>query len=267
MVSLIDPFQDDDKNVIVTEKQEPKEVIKELQEIVTLVDMLRERDDLEMRLREVKDSEERLQEVDEMAERLQGVLEEELGEEAVDQLMAEENEDLRQAVEQAEVVNKEAVQITEMKEDEVDELEDEIKRVFFKGLLPEEKEVDTYQGSQDEVTDNSLLDDDLRKMLPQIETEGTSEVEDRTGSLDLEKTVPIIIYQRVERKTVTIVEKTEVMFESDGEMQEKLEERGAVTERLQPVDSSQEDTDVWFILFNTSPYKSAFKPPGKERDL
>lgn len=268
MVSVVAPFQDEDKNIFVAEKEETtEEVIEKLQETVALVDMLRERDDLERSLREVRDLEERLQEVDERAERLQEVLEEELGKEVVDQLMEVEDKEmhLRQGVVITEMVKKRAVK--ELEENEVDELEKEIKRVFLKGLLPEDEEVGAHQDSRDEMTENSVLDDDLRKMMYQTETEGNSKVEGRTGSLDLDWMAPAIVYQKVEqmtKKTVTIVETSEVMFGGDGQMQERLRERGVFTERLQPVDSSQADTDVWFTLFDSSPYKAVFKPPGKD---
>lgn len=245
MVSVVAPFQ-----------ETTEEVIEKLQETVALVDMLRERDDLERSLREVRDLEERLQEVDERAERLQEVIEEELGKDVVDQLMEVEDKesDLRRAAVITEMVQKRAVK--ELEEEEVDELEDEIKRVFLKGLLPEDEGVGAHQDSRDEVTENSLLDD-----------EGNSEVEDMTGSVDLDKMAPAIVYQKVEqmtKKTVTIVETPEVMFEGDGQVQERLGERGAFTERLQTVDSAQADSDVWFILFDSSPYKAVFKPPGKD---
>lgn len=258
MVSVVAPFQDEDKNIFVAEKQ----AIEKLQETVALVDRLRERDDLERTLREVMDLEEKLQEVDERAERIQEVLEEELGKEVVDQLMEKEDKDsdLRQAVIITEMVKKRALK--ELQENEVDELEEEIKRVFLKGLLPEDKE-----DSRDEMTEKSLLDDDVRKMMYQIEREGTVEVEDRTGSLDLDRIAPAIVYQEVEqvtKKTVTIVETPEMMFEGDEQMQEKLRERGTFTEKLETVYSSQADTDVWFTLFDSSPYKAVFKPAGKD---
>lgn len=268
MVSVVAPFQDEDKNIFVAEKRETtEEVIEKLQETVALVDMLRERDDLERSLREVRDLEERLQEVDERAERLQEVLEVELGKEVVDQLIEVEDKEseLRQAVVITEIVKKRAVK--QLEEEEVDELEDEIKRVFLKDLLPEDEDVGAHQESRDEVTENSLFNDDLRKMTYQIEAEGNSEVADMTASLDLERMAPAIVYQKVKqmaKKTVTIVETPEVMFEGDGKMQEWLEERGAFTERLQPVDSSKADTDVWFNFFDSSLYKAVFKAPGKD---
>lgn len=267
MVSVVASFQDEDKNIFVAEKQETtEELIEKLQETVALVDMLRERDELERSLREVRDLEEILQEVDERAERLQEVLEEELGKEVVDQLIEVEDKEseLRQAVVITEMVTKRAVK--QLEEEEVDELEDDIKRVFLKDLLPEDEDVGAHQESRDEVTESSLFNDDLRKVAYQIEAERTSEVEDRTASLDLERIAPAIVYQKVEqvtKKTVTIVEKPEVMFEGDGKVQQRLEERVAFTERLQPVDPLKAGTDVWFIFFDSSLYKAVFKP-GKD---
>lgn len=226
MVSPIAPFQDEDTYILVSEKPETIEVIEKSQETVALVDMLGERDDLERRLREVRDLEERLQEVDEMAEILQGVLEEGLGKESVDQLKGEEDEESRlqrQAVVTTEMVIKRAVQTIEMKEDEVDELEDEIKRVFFKGLLPEE--VEANQEGSDEVADSSLLDDDLRKMLYQTETEGNLKVENRTA--------------------------VEMLGENSTKPKDDEVQRTAQTGR-----------DGWFVLLDVSPSRSSYVPPG-----
>lgn len=228
MVSPIATFQDDDTNISVSEKPETIEGIEKLQETVALVDMLREREDLERRLREVRDLEERLQEVDEMAEILQGALEGGLGKEAVDQLKGEEDEESAlqsQAVVITEMVIKRAVQTIEKKEDEVDELEDEIKRVFFKGLLPEE--VEANQEGRDEVADSSLLDDDLRKMLYQTETEGNLKVENRTA-------------------VETIV------GENSRNPQDDEVQRSTQTAR----------DDDWFVLLDVSPSRSSYVPPG-----
>uniref|UniRef100_A0A674P235 Protein 4.1 n=1 Tax=Takifugu rubripes TaxID=31033 RepID=A0A674P235_TAKRU len=225
---ITSPFQDEDENIVVSETPETIEVIEKLQETVALVDMLGERDDLERRLREVRDLEERLQEVDEMAEILQEVLEEGLGKESVDQLKGEEDEESglqRQAVVITEMVIKRAVQTVEMKEDEVDELEDEIKKVFFKGLLPEEEEVEASQEGRDEAADSSLLDDDL-KMLYQIETEGNLKVENRTA-------VEMIVG-----------EKSRKSMDDEGQ-------RTAQTGR----------DDDWFVLLDVSPRRSSYVPP------
>lgn len=270
-----------------------EEIIESLQETATLVDKLRERDILERRLREVRDLEERLQEVDEMAERLQEVIEEELGKEEVDQLREEEGDLERevriQAESTTETVLKKSAQRKETKEDEVDELEDQIKQVFLKGLLPEEKEVEVKQVSEKEVKDWSLLDDDLREKQYEIEKEWKNEVEEESGSSDVAGSTSVVAYQKVERRTkkrVTIVEERGLGCEEMDDVQlqavvmsgerlvkegtwrqteivEEITERG-VTDRLQPEDPSQvAEKDVWFILFDCPPDKAVFIPPGK----
>nr|XP_033496144.1 uncharacterized protein LOC117265653 isoform X2 [Epinephelus lanceolatus] len=151
------------------------EVIERLQETVTMVDKLKEAVVLEKRLKEVKDLEERLQEVDEMAERLQEVIEVELGKEEVEKLKEEERELEQQQQIQAERITenvlRKSVSTVETKEGEVDELEEQIKQVFLKGLLPEEEEVEVKQESEKEVTEESLSDDGLGEKLVQIEKE------------------------------------------------------------------------------------------------
>lgn len=265
-----------------------EEIIESLQETATLVDKLRERDILERRLREVRDLEERLQEVDEMAERLQEVIEEELGKEEVDQLREEEGDLERevriQAESTTETVLKKSAQRIETKEDEVDELEDQIKQVFLKGLLPEEEEVEVKQVSEKEVKDRSLLDDDLREKQCEIEKEWKNEVEEESGSSDVAGSTSVAAYQKVERRTqkrVTIVEErglgceemadvqlqavvmSEERLVKEGTWRQDITERG-VTDRLQPEDPSQvAEKDVWFILFDCPPYKAVFMPPGK----
>jgi len=277
----------------VQEKDEQEltseEVINRLQESVTLVDKLIEAEVLERRLREVRDLEERLQEVDEMAERLQEVIEEELGKEEVDKLREEEEQELErekqmQVESRTEKVVKKSVRMMGTKEeDEGDELEEQIKQVFLKGLLPEEEEVEVKQESEKEVTDESLLE----KLL-QIEKEWQNEVEERLGSPDVIGTTPVVAVQRVERRTkkrVTIVDERGQQLGDADDMQvpagviseerlekqeiwrktELLEERTEteVTERLQAEDQSQvEDKDVGFIISDRPPYKAVFKPPG-----
>lgn len=256
-----------------------EEVTERLQETLSLVDKLIEVDVLERRLREVKDLEERLQEVDEMAERLQEVIEEELGKEEVDKLREEadlEKEEQIQVKSIIETVVKNSVRRIEEKEDEVDELEEQIKQVFLKGLLPEEEEAEVKQESEKEVADESLLDD--REKLRQIEKEWQDEVEDKL--LDVAGTTSVVTYRKVERRTkrtVTIVEERgqkqeemEYVQVRAGVMsEESLEKAGTeilernVKERLQAKDPSQvADKDVWFILFDGLPHKAVFIPPG-----
>ncbi|KAI3360936.1 hypothetical protein L3Q82_013144, partial [Scortum barcoo] len=277
--------EEDEQGVLVAEQElKREEIIERLQEKVILVDKLREVEILERKLMEVRDLEERLQEVDEVAERLQEVIEDELGKEEVDKLR-EEMRDLEQGermwVERTkETVVKKSVRRAEAEEDEVDELEEQIKRVFLKDLLPEEEEVEV---TEKEVTDESLLDDTSREKLRQIEKEWQDEMEKlKSGSLDAVSGPSAVAYQRVERRTkgVTVVEERGLTREEMEDVQEQpsvvseeiekeviwrvtetVEER-EVIERLQAEEPSQTaDEDVWFILFDRPPYKAVFKPP------
>ncbi|CAK6960487.1 uncharacterized protein LOC128367095 [Scomber scombrus] len=282
-------FQLQEKNEQITSVIEQEltneEVIERLQEKVITVDKLKEVHVLEKRLREVRDLEERLQEVDEMAERLQEVIEEELGKEEVAKLREEEKleqEEIKQVEGVTETVVKKYVRMETNKEDEVDELEDEIKQVFLKGLLPEEEgETKMKQEIEKEVTELSVLDDSLRDKLRLIEKEWQDEVEQKFGFPDIIGGTSVVTYQKVEqmiKKKVTIVddrgqqqEDVENMQIQSGVISEKiwrkteiLEERTQreVTERFQAEDQSQvEDEDIWFVLFDRSPYKAVVKPP------
>ncbi|XP_068999111.1 uncharacterized protein [Embiotoca jacksoni] len=279
-------LQEEEQGMHVADQElTTKEVIERLQETVILADKLREVDILEGRLREVRDLEERLEEMDEMAKRIQDVIEDELGKEEVGKLK-EEEEDLEQEEEmqvkgRTEMVVRKSVRRIEKEEDEEDELEDQIKQVFLKGLLPVEEAAVTQQ-SETELTDESLLDDNLSEKLRQIEKEWQDEVEEKVASPDVAGTTSVVAYRKVERRTkkrVTIVEEKgvpqedvqvqfDVMSEERLEKQdvwrktEYLEERTqrGVTERLQ-VQSQVEDKAVWFTLFDRPPYKSVFKPP------
>lgn len=252
---------------------------------VILVDKMSEVNNLEKRLRKVKDFEERLEEVNGMAERLQEVIEEELGIEEVERLREElEQKEQIQVEGITRTVVKKSVRRVERKEDEVDELEEQIKQVFFKGLLPEEVEID--QESEKEVTDESLLDASLREKLCQIEKEWQDEVEDRFGSSD-DGTASAVTYQKAEYKTkkrVTIVDETgqqqedaEDMFVQTGViLEDRLEKRKIwrntelleeatereVTERLWEPSKKVEEKDDWYIMFDRPPFKAVFKPPG-----
>lgn len=285
--------EDEQGSRVAEQELTSEEVIERLQETVMLVEKLKEANVLERRLREVRDLEDRLQGMDEMAERLQDVIEQELGKEEVDKLREEdgdlEQERQIQAERIVQTVLRKSVSKIETKEDEVDELEEQIKEVFLKGLLPEEEEVEVKQETEKEVTDESVLDDSLREKLRQIEKEWRDDVEDKLKSGSSDVTSSIVAYQKVERRTkkrVTIVEergRTQeemedvqvqrvVMSEERIEKEmtwrktETLEEitEGEVTERLQTEDRSQgPDEDIWFILFDRPPYKAVFKPPGK----
>lgn len=280
-------------HVLEKEDQEltREEVIGSIQESVTFVDKLTEVDDLERRLREVRDLEERLQEVDEMAERIQEVIEEELGKEEVEKLREETEQEWemkkQMLVEGTTVkVVKKSVRIMETKE-EGDELEEQIKQVFLKGLLPEEEEVEVKQQREIEVTDQSVLDDSLRVRLRQMEKEWQSEVEEKLGSPEAAGSTYAVKVQKVERrskKRVTIAEESEQIFGDADDMQEQaavIQERlekqdmwrktDVLVERtlrdatleLQAGDQPQvEDMDIWYKLFDRLPYKAVFIPPG-----
>ncbi|KAM9309479.1 uncharacterized protein KZ484_025542 isoform 3-T5 [Pholidichthys leucotaenia] len=244
-------FLKEDQGMLVREHQlTTKEVTGGLQETVTLVDKLMAVDVLEERLREVRDLEERLQEMDEMAEHIQEVIEEELGKEEIDKL----REEVEQQ-EQARRITGFVVRKVEGKEGEVDELEEQIKEVFLKGLLPEEGEV-------------------------------TAKQQNRVSSLEIVGTSSVVAYQKVEgrmTKTVTAVEERNRQQEdvkdvqlqfgvmSDETLEKeyiRLNSQSEVTDRLQAEDDLQvEDEDVWFILFDRPPYKAVFIPPVTPLDL
>ncbi|XP_029360050.1 titin homolog isoform X2 [Echeneis naucrates] len=272
-----------------------EEVIDRLQESATLVDHLIEARILEKRLQKVRALEERLQEMDEMAEILQEVIEEELGQEEVERLKKEEEEGELEREKQMRVevrtdgVLKKSVMMTETKEEnEVDELEEQIKQVFLKGLLPEEEEFEMKQLSEKEVMDDSLI-----QKLRQIEEEWPNEVEERLDSPDVIGTTSVVAVQSLEDRTkrrVTIVDErgqqlgdvddmqvqTSVLTEESLEKQDatrretELLERvtaGELTEKRQAADQSQvEDQDVWFILFDRPTYRAVFKPPVTTMD-
>uniref|UniRef100_A0A668SAF1 Protein 4.1 n=2 Tax=Oreochromis aureus TaxID=47969 RepID=A0A668SAF1_OREAU len=135
-----------------------EEMIGRMRETVMLVDAFTEKEILEGRLRDVRDLEERLQEIDEIAVRIQHAVEEELGEEEVEKLRQEERdmeqEQLIQAKGVTEMVVRKSVRrrvIKEGDEGEVDELEEQIKEVFLKDLLPEEEDVVVKQESEKQV--------------------------------------------------------------------------------------------------------------------
>ncbi|XP_036930180.1 titin-like isoform X4 [Acanthopagrus latus] len=285
-------LQQEDKQGMYVAEQEltDEQVIERLKENVTLIDQLTEMHILERRLKEVRFLEERLQEMDEMAEIIEEVIEEELGKKEVDKLRDEERDlELEEQI-QARGIAKAVVKksVKRIQEDEVDELEEEIKRVFLKGLIPEEEEAEVKQESLEEVKDESLLDDSLTERLRQIEKEWQNEVEEKSGSSDIvTTTTSVVAYHKVEHRTkkrVTIVDErgprreeteevrvqTGVMSEESLEKEDKwrkteiLEEitETEVSERLQPeVKTKVADNDVWFILLDRLPYKAVFIPP------
>ncbi|KAM6936089.1 uncharacterized protein PEZ65_006329 isoform 2-T2 [Lycodopsis pacificus] len=281
--------QEDEQGMCVAEQ---KLTIERLQESL-ISDELTEMGVLERRLREVRDLEGRLLEMDERAERLQEVIEEELGKEEVDQLREEEGdfEQEKQVEGITETVSRKSVRTTETKEEGVDELEEQIKQVFLKDLLPEEEEEEEEEGAEmkqereKEVTDESLSDDRLRGKL----TEWRDEVEEelKSGSSDVTSTTCVVAHQKVQlrtKKIVTIVdergprqeEMEGVQVQHGVVLEERLEKErtrlqteileeiteGEGTERLQAEHRAQlADKDIWFILLDRPPHKAVLKPP------
>ncbi|KAM3614095.1 uncharacterized protein V6R79_010151 [Siganus canaliculatus] len=233
-----------------------EERIEQLQRNVMLIDMLMEAEDLERKLTEVSELEESLEEVDEMAKKLQEVVEGELGEEEVNRLKEEVGYLMKKEEIVVEDVRKKSTRKTEADdEDEVDELEEEIIRVFFKGLLPEEEESEVREESEQQVTE-----------------EQSSNMAEMSASS--------VVYQKVVRrtqKTVTIVEEREEKLEqtqdvsvsvsvmSEGRLEEFRsygEATEVITERLQSEPRTPlADNDVWFLLFDRPPYTAVTKPP------
>lgn len=192
----------------------------------TLVDKISEVADLKRRLREVRDFEETLEDVNGMAKRLQEAIEEELGIEEVERLKEElEQKEQIQVEGITRTVVKKSVRKTERKEDEVDELEEQIKQVFFKGLLPEEAELD--QEREKEMTG------EIKRRVTTVDKTGQpqEEVEDMLGQPG------VILEDRLEKGRRTETE---------------------ATERLQELSAK----DVWYIMFDRPPYKAVFKSPG-----
>ncbi|XP_014874893.1 uncharacterized protein LOC106937742 isoform X5 [Poecilia latipinna] len=218
---------------VVKQEETTEQVIERLQKSVALIDTLTEIEDLEGKLRKVRDLEERLQEAGEVSERIQRIIEEQLGQEEVERLRAEEG-DLDQ------VVLQRFMKTIETDEDEVDELEEQIKAVFLKGLVPEEE------------NELNQLDGSLRTKVREIQKEWQEDVQQKFESSDVSGATSVVIMQKVEHrdgKRVMIVDES---GKSNG-MLEKQTER-EVTERLHfgnPVE--EENEDEWYLLFYRPP--------------
>lgn len=214
-----------------------KEIIERLQESVTLIDSLQEVEVLEGKLREVRDLEERLQDLDEMAVRVQKIIEDELGQEEVDRLRAEEDFELKRQQIQGgtKVVVKRSVRRLETSEGDVDDLEDQIKQVFFKNL-PEEEE-----GFK--VIEENQLDDSLREKLRQMEKEWQEEVREKFSSPDAAGASSVGAYQRT---YVRMADKQVNVVEDRGQ-----------------AGDLEESKNGWFKLFDRPSYLAAFNPTGK----
>ncbi|XP_043973480.1 titin-like isoform X6 [Gambusia affinis] len=218
---------------VVKQGETTEQVIERLQKSVILIDTLTEIKDLEGKLRKVRDLEERLQEAGEVSERIQKVIEEQLGQEEVERLRAEEG-DLDH------VVLQRFMKTLETDEDEVDELEEQIKDVFLKGLVPEEE--------------NKLnqLDGSLKAKVREIQKEWQEEGQQKFDSSEVSGATSVVILQKVDRRNGKRVMIVDERGESDG-MLEKQTQR-EVTERLHfgnPV--QEENEDEWYLLLYCPP--------------
>ncbi|KAM4601150.1 uncharacterized protein ACJ7VT_020965 isoform 2-T2 [Polymixia lowei] len=273
------------------------EAIKRLQEITTVVDRMKEADVLEEKLKEVRDLEERLQEVDELAVKIQEAIEGELGKEEMDKIRQEdevlqekEAELVRRSQDVVETVIKRSMK--EIQTTKEDELEEQIKQVFFKGLLPEgaEEEGMPQREREEEVIGDSLKDDGLRERLRHIEREWQQEVEQtlKSGSSVVMDTSTVVTVKKVKiSKKVTIIEDS---WGQRKEMEEEQVQRGLMSGRLEKEEMwrktdvlevtnkvregfqagemaamnlrrSQVEDDDWYVLLDRSPYEADFKPP------
>ncbi|XP_034030936.1 uncharacterized protein LOC117514535 [Thalassophryne amazonica] len=279
----------DEQTVYLTEQDLTTEVIERLQETVTFVDKWREGEVLERRLMEVRDLEERLQEVDELAERLQEVIEQELGEEEVADLRKQEEDLLHKQTKEGEAVSRmvveNTVQMMQTKEEEVDELEEQIKEVFLKDLSDEE-ERSLKEEREKEVTDESSVNDELSEMLHLIEREwqGAGKVEQdfMPGSSDVaafaagytkvekraKKKVMIMDERGQQLKPIT-EEQVESVVLTGGSLENEIwpnaellagKTEEEVTEWHQR-QSEVDNKDVWPILFDRFPRMAVFKQP------
>nr|XP_057940697.1 uncharacterized protein LOC131137133 isoform X3 [Doryrhamphus excisus] len=268
-------LEDEQFECITEQELTEKDLTEKLETMVMLVDNLEEMQDLERRLRKVKDLEERLQEVDEMADRIQEVIEEELGEQEVVKLKEEELQKESEAITWN--VLKDSVMAVRKSNDaeDVDELEEQIKEVFFKGLLPvgEEAEVESKN------KDASLFDSNLREKLRQLEEEWQNEVEENFSPPQM---IPSsgVTYHRVERTKKRVAFLDQQQPDVTNEAQAKLimsEKRlvevrvqteikdvrvESVTEMLNIKNRSQriEGKDMWAMLFDRPPYTAVVKP-------
>ena len=247
--SLAQAVSEDVKGGVVRDT----EVMERLQEALGLVDELREMEDLEDRLREVRVLEERLQEVDELAERIQEVIEEELGKEEVEKMAQEEEVQSERSQVEMEIGQK-------LEEDEVDELEEEIKLVFFGNR---EVEGEFKSGMVDDTAHVVVSQRKVRKTVTVVQESWQEEAETEQVSESVEQETQ---GWKIEREI-----RTTSVFEEEGIRKHQgftilLQEEGfkfpvqEVGLNIPPQDSQVEDNDVWFRLFDRLPYKAVFKP-------
>ncbi|XP_042079710.1 uncharacterized protein LOC102295024 isoform X6 [Haplochromis burtoni] len=334
---------EEEEQVISVKEQQmiTEEMIGRMRETVMLVDAFTEKEILEGRLRDVRDLEERLQEIDEIAGRIQHAVEEELGEEEVEKLKQEERDmeqkQLIQAKGVTEMVVRKSVRrrvIKEGEEGEVDELEEQIKEVFLKDLLPEEEDIVVKRESEKQVgkkvvealregesnleqrqsiQSRGIKDmvvrksvrridisegevDDLEEQIKRVKWEGEEdtddsfreklrEMEQEWQDADVAGSAAVAGYKKVQHRTekiVTIVQERGQQQEGMEDVQgqssvaseemlerqelwrktEVVEERPQreVPERSEGLSQARVD-DVWFILLDQPPHKAGFKTP------
>ncbi|XP_072316529.1 uncharacterized protein [Eucyclogobius newberryi] len=232
-----------------------EEVLERMQETITMVEPLKEVGVLERRLKEVRHLEERLQQVDELQVRLQEVIEEELGKEEVARLRDEEQD--------SETRVTTIIRTLETTEGNQDELEDDIKRVFLKGLLSEEEA--RLQQNLIKATDKNEVIESLREKLGQIEKEWREDV-DKELSLSDVGTTAVVSYRMEKRtkKRVTIVDETteikDVLPKLQIETKSILSRTDILENRASRSATPSQSEDVWFKLFDRLPYKAVYKP-------
>ncbi|XP_061808945.1 uncharacterized protein [Nerophis lumbriciformis] len=271
----------DEQTESFTEQELTDEELKErLQSMVMMVDKLEEMEDLERRLRKVRDLEERLQEVDEMADRIQEVIEEELGEDEVAKLKEEELQKESETITRT-VLKNSVMMVRKSKEgEEVDELEEQIKEVFLKGLSPEVDE--TRIESKNKAKDDSLFDENLRERLRLIEHEWQNEVGKKISSPQLISSSEVAYHmvERTKKRVAFVDQRMQQQSDAVKAAQTKLiaeqkldeirlktiikeEKAKMVTERPEFKDTSQlvEERDIWVMLFDRPPYTAIVKPP------
>lgn len=270
LVTPLDQLQLQDQD----EQEAESDVIVRLQETVTLVDKLIEADALDKRLRDVRDLEERLQEVDDIAGRLQEVIEQELGKDEMEKLIEEEQREDEEDIKKGKqmvvegktktIVSRSVKTIGIEKEDEVDELEEQIKQVFLKDLISDGEGLEVK--SKTEVTSKTKLEYSLRN-----EEEGEPE---KTGSAGVMGPALAVTHQKVvHRTTKRVTNVGERPQNQEYEEEEQLQSM-VIAEKMITIQELQEDRaegedvqrhtdeDVWFILLDRLPYKAAFQPPG-----
>ncbi|KAG7273249.1 hypothetical protein CRUP_001345, partial [Coryphaenoides rupestris] len=212
-------------------------------------------------------------EEDEVEEKVmeQTLVEDEVVEKVMEQTLEEDEvveKVMEQTLEEDKVVDK------KLGANEVDELEEEIKHVFFKGLLPEDAETEGRHPQGDTETTDECVKDEFGK-TGQIEEEWQEEVEERLKSGSEDDTTRVRVSQRWVQKTVSVSWQQQVETKLSGSLLEEEEEmRGRTVERETRTTSGlttlveDQEEDGWFRLFDRFPYKAVHKPqvlPQQER--